>query len=126
MNTKHLAAYLNDHLAGSELAIELLNHLIDTFPDSAASKVAEPIREEVISDRKELESIMTALRIHQSTVRKGSAWVSEKFARLKLLVDDVGAGEFRRMETTELISLGIEGKRASGWSLRRSHRTLRN
>lgn len=111
MNSKHLATYLNDHLAGSEMALELLDHLIATFPNSTASKLDEMIRAEVVSDRGELEAIMANLGIHQSSTRKATAWLGEKLTQLKLRVDDSSAGSFRLFEATELISLGIEGKR---------------
>ncbi|MBN9518814.1 hypothetical protein J0H58_09885 [bacterium] len=53
----HLATYLNDHLAGSTAALELLEHLERTHPDLAPSLAV--LRRDIEDDRRELEALMT-------------------------------------------------------------------
>jgi hypothetical protein len=110
MTSKHLETYLNDHLAGSETALEMLAYLISAYPNSDVEAIARDVRADVMADRKELESLMSRLGIAQSSIRKASAWLSEKLAQLKLRMDDASGGEFRLLEATEAIVLGITGK----------------
>ena len=68
------------------------------------------MRADIEADRKELEGLMARWGVSQSPPRKASAWVGEKLAELKLRLDDPAAGAFRLLETTEAVSVGIEGK----------------
>jgi hypothetical protein len=111
MASKHLATYLNDHLAGSVTAIELLAYLASAYAGSDIAQFATTLREDVIADRKVLEELMERLGVPQSAPRKASAWIVEKMAQLKLRWDDPAGGSFRLFEAMEAVSLGIEGKR---------------
>ncbi|MDB5329696.1 MAG: hypothetical protein JWP03_847 [Phycisphaerales bacterium] len=108
---KHLATYLNDHLAGSVTLLELLSHLASAYADTPVARFATELHGDIAADRATLESLMEMLHIPQSAMRKASAWVAEKFAQLKLRLDDHSGGALRLLEATEVISLGIEGKR---------------
>src|SRR5215207_2466754 len=112
MSHKHLATYLNDHLAGAITAIDLLSHLESAYAGAEPAGWAAALRADVEADRRELEGLMARWGVSQSPPRKASAWVGEKLAELKLRLDDPSAGPFRLMETTEALSLGIEGKRS--------------
>lgn len=120
MNHKHLSTYLNDHLAGSVGAVELLDHLASTCADSGAGAFAAGMRDEIIADRKVLEQLMADLDISQSKTRQVSAWVAERLSALKMRFDDPGSSAFRLFESFEAISLGLEGQR----SLWRALKTL--
>jgi hypothetical protein len=105
----HLGIYLNDHLAGSAAALELLAELGNApGPD----QWAVDLRTEIAADRDELEELMQKAAIAPSTTRQVAAWVSEKLAQLKTRVDDPGRGVLRRLELIEALALGIDGKRA--------------
>ncbi|MGE0517605.1 MAG: hypothetical protein AB7P78_01200 [Candidatus Binatia bacterium] len=112
MAKDQLATYLNDHLAGSVVAIELMEHLEAVHAHSPIGRAVGEVRGEVIADRQALESLMTHLQIPESRTRKATAWVTEKLTELKLRVDDPAAGALRLLEALEAISLGIEGKRS--------------
>lgn len=109
---EHLATYLNDHLAGSVVAIELMEHLESTFADTPVAAFVAELRADVEADRRELEALMAQLQIAESRTRKASAWLAEKFTELKLRLDDPAGGELRLFESYEALSLGIEGKRS--------------
>jgi hypothetical protein len=111
MTDRDLATYLNDHLAGSEVALELLDHLNRLVPDSAVGQFAADLKTEIAADRQELEALMACLQIAQSRTRKVAAWVTEKFTELKLILDDRHAGALRLLEIWDALSIGIEGKR---------------
>ena len=118
MDNPHLATYLNDHLAGSEAAIELLDHLEAEHAGTQIAMLAAGLREDIVADRRELEALMARLGISQSATRKTTAWLSEKAAQLKLRLDDPKGGNLRLLEIFEALSLGIEGKRLLWRSLK--------
>ena len=111
MSDGHLATYLNDHLAGSEVALELLEHLQRLVPGAPAGQFAAELQAEIAADRQELEALMARFQIPHSRTRKVAAWISEKFTQLKLLLDDRKGGALRLLEIWDALSLGIEGKR---------------
>jgi hypothetical protein len=111
MPTDYLATYLNDHLAGSTLAIELLDDLEQKTEEEGKSFFAE-LRSDVVADRHELQSLMNRLGMRESALRKAAAWISEKLTHLKLSLDDKSAGPLWRLEALEALSFGVEGKLA--------------
>ena len=111
MATEQIATYLNDHLAGSVVAIELIETLESTHAGTPLENFFSELRADVIADRKELESLMDGLHIQRSKTRRASAWFTEKFTELKLRLDDPGKGALRLLESVEVLALGIEGKK---------------
>jgi hypothetical protein len=112
MAEDHIVNYLNDHLAGSVVAIELMENLEATYEGKPIAAFIATLRGEVEADREELEQIMNQLEISESRPRKASAWLTEKFTQLKLRLDDPTHGDLRLLESLEALSLGIEGKRS--------------
>ena len=111
MANEHLATYLNDHLSGSVVALELLEHLESSYAGTPLETFFKDLTAEITADREKLEGLMSQLEIAESRPRKASAWVTEKITALKLLVDDPVDGDLRLFESLEALSLGIEGKR---------------
>ena len=70
---------LNDHLAGSVVALDLLDHLAATHSKDRLRHFFKELRADVASDRDELERLMKDLNIDQSRTRKASTWLAEKF-----------------------------------------------
>jgi hypothetical protein len=112
MGDDHIATYLNDHLAGSVMALELLDHLEATHSESELSTFFKQLRADVTADQDELQRLMDHLDIGESRTRKASAWLAEKMTELKLRFDDPEDGGLRLFESLEALSLGIEGKRS--------------
>ncbi len=112
MAEQHLATYLNDHLAGSVVALELLEHLEGTHTDSWLKDFFQQLTADIVADRDELQRLMETLNISESRTRKASAWLAEKVTELKLRLDDLRGGSLRLFESLEALSLGIEGKRS--------------
>jgi hypothetical protein len=111
MADKHIATYLNDHLAGSAGALELLEHLEAAHAGTDIGRFAAALRTEIAADQQELQGIMERLEIAESRTRKASAWFAEKVSELKLRLDDPAGGALRLLQSLEALSLGIEGKR---------------
>ncbi|HEY7501375.1 MAG TPA: hypothetical protein VH740_22835 [Vicinamibacterales bacterium] len=107
-----LSIYLNDHLAGSVVALEMLEHLERAYAGKSVQRFAAELRADIEADRGELRKLMSHLSIAESRARQATAWMAEKMTLLKLRFDDWAAGDFRLFEALEALSLGIEGKRS--------------
>ncbi len=113
-----LAIYMNDHLAGSVIALELLEYLQAEWPVSPEVAVLATLRADIETDRDTLVRLMARQEIDVSKPRQATAWITEKLGELKLRIDDPGMGALRQLEALETISLGIEGKRGLWEALR--------
>jgi len=111
MANEHLKTYLNDHLAGSVAAVELLERLRDEHDGTPLHRFLAELRTEVLADRQELKTLMSSLQIDESKARKASAWLTEKLTEIKLQVDDPAHGALRLLQALEVLTLGIEGKK---------------
>jgi hypothetical protein len=112
VNRDNLSTYLNDHLAGSIAALELLEHLAVSTDDDGHEAFVCDLREAIRADQDVLRRLLAELSLPESTTRKVGAWFMEKAGELKLKVDgptDAGLG---RLEALEGLLLGITGKRA--------------
>jgi hypothetical protein len=112
MATTSLDTYLNDHLAGSTMALELLAHLEADDAQASVSAILSALRAEITADRQELEVLMERLGIPARHPRRAVAWLAEKVGRIKLRWDDERGGRLRLLQGVETIAIGIEGKRA--------------
>jgi hypothetical protein len=110
MADEHLATYLNDHLAGSTAAIELMEELEESHRGTELARKIAQLRADVEADRRELQGLIDRLNVSESAPRKAAAWLAGKFAELKLRMDDSAQGPLRLFESLEVLSLGIEGK----------------
>ncbi|HWM62673.1 MAG TPA: hypothetical protein VNP96_01635 [Solirubrobacterales bacterium] len=108
---RFLRIYLNDHLAGSMLGVELARRLSSSNEDDAemGPPLAE-IRAEIEADRVTLERVMDRLGIGRSHVKPAGAWVAEKLGRLKLNGQLRGYSPLSRLVELEMLLLGITGK----------------
>jgi hypothetical protein len=117
MSAQYIATYLNDHLAGSVTAIELLTTLADKHTGTPLEAFAATLRAEIEADQRELKTLIDKVGFGPGVVRTAVAWLAEKAAGLKLAADDPAGAELRLLESLEVLSLGIEGKRCLWLSL---------
>ena len=111
MANQNLATYLNDHLAGSVAALELLEYLEKTQTGKAMGRFVPELRADIAADRRELEALMARLHIAASPSRAAAARLAERMTEIKLRLDDPAGGALRLLEILEALSAGIEGKR---------------
>jgi hypothetical protein len=112
MSRETLTTYLNDHLAGSVAALELLDHLIGHQKGTSSEAALAQLRREVEKDQKTLQALLLEIGGQVSRVRQAAAWLTEKLGRAKLRLDDSGSGSFHMLEALEVLALGIQGKAA--------------
>ena len=110
MSRKHLSTYLNDHLAGSVAAVEILDRLMQEAEDLAP--LLGQLKRDIEWDREQLKNLMSRLKIAESPLRKAGGWIAERMTEMKLEIDDDSRGRLRRLELLEALVLGIGGKLA--------------
>lgn len=116
MSTHGAARYLNDHLAGSAAALDLIDALIHRTRDTDRTQVLTQLRVEVEADQAVLRAIMTRYGVEQSRLKQAAAWLAEKAGEAKLAVSGVGETETAWLTAWEMLELGIHGK-AALWRL---------
>ncbi len=105
-----LTVYLQDHLAGSVQAIELVEFLCDQHKGDPLGVFASGLLVEIRADQEVLQRLADRMG-GSSSLKELTAWVAEKIARLKLSAKDKhDLGSFQALE---LLELGIHGK----WAL---------
>ena len=112
MSREGLITYLNDHLAGSVAALELLDYLIRLRRGTEGERALAAVRTEVEEDQQTLQSLLGEVGGKESRVRQAAAWLTEKLAQAKLRLDEPGSGELQTLEALEALALGIQGKAA--------------
>lgn len=110
MKNDDLSTYLNDHLAGSVGAIELVDHLIKKYKDQPIAEFCQEIRHDIAADQEELSDMMKALDIGESRLLQTGVWVAEKFSRVKLRLEGGETGKMGLLLAWEGLVLGIKGK----------------
>jgi hypothetical protein len=118
MQSKLLAIYLNDHLAGASAGAAVAQRAAGSNRDNdtyypTLSTVAEEIRE----DRASLLAIMNALKVGTDPVKQALAWTVEKARRLKLNGHLFNYSPLSRLDELEFLVLGVTGKLALWHSL---------
>jgi hypothetical protein len=113
-----LSIYLNDHLAGSTLGVNLARRAAGSNRGTSYGPVLEAIAEEIDEDRAALVEVMERLSVGQDRLKVAFAWGAEKAGRLKLNGELLGYSPLSRLEELEALSLGVEGKLALWRALR--------
>jgi hypothetical protein len=104
-----LSTYLNDHLAGSVAALELLDHLIEAYEGKPLEKFFKDLRDDVSADQEVLRKLLQRFA-KESAIRKAGAWIAEKFTRAKIKTAGEKVGEMGLLQALEVLVLGITGK----------------
>lgn len=105
-----LAVYLNDHLAGATVGVELSHriarqHAGDPLGDDMAHLAAQ-----IRQDREVLLQIMRDLRMPVRRYKVCQAWLGEKAARMKLNGRVVRRSPLSTLIELETLQLGVQGK----------------
>jgi hypothetical protein len=103
-----LATYLHDHLAGADMAIELLQAMEKRQKDESLGQFAGHILAQVRQDRDTLQHLADAVGSGPNVLKEFTAWLAERASRMKL--GEGAAGEFGTFEALEFLALGIQGK----------------
>lgn len=112
MSLEVYKTYLNDHLAGSVAAIELVDHLRELSNNPGREALLSRLRSEIEEDQTVLRELLKEVGGSESKFRKAAAWLTEKLGEAKLKLDHPEGGELQWLEALETLGLGIQGKLA--------------
>jgi hypothetical protein len=121
---EELTNYLNDHLAGSVGAMELLDRLLETYAGKPLERFFRDLREDIRHDQEQLKELMQKLGAQESATRKAGAWIAEKLSRPKIDLSDGSKGDLGLFLALEALVLGITGKRSLWRALQCASRTM--
>lgn len=108
---RFLAIYLNDHLAGATLGVELARRLRSSNRGDA--EMGEPLAQicaEIEADRATLVRLMNRLDIDRDRLKPLLARLGERLGRLKLNGQITGYSPLSRVLELEILSGGVGGK----------------
>jgi hypothetical protein len=108
---KELDSYLNDHLAGSVGALELIGHWATAHKGEPLGAFFADLEAEIKADQGKLCQVMGALGVEESKMRQAGAWVAEKVGRARLKIAGDGPDSLGLVLTLEGLIMGIVGKK---------------
>ena len=119
IETRPLAIYLQDHLAGATAGSEVAHRTRDSNEDEGElGDFLKTLSRQIDEDRGVLIEMMDHLGIDRSRVKISGAWVGERLGRLKLNGQLTGYSPLSRLIEFEALAIGITGKRQLWESLR--------
>jgi len=104
-------SYLNDHLAGSISALELIAHWVKVHKGEPLGGFFVEIEREIKADQDTLRDVMRTLGVEESKVRQASAWAAEKVGRARLIIAGDEQGSLGLVLTLEGLIMGVTGKK---------------
>jgi hypothetical protein len=117
-----LAIYLNDHLGGATLGVELARRLrASNQGDPEFGPVLAEVCAEIEADRETLKAVMDRLGVGQSKIKPLAAVLAERVGRLKLNGRLWGYSPLSRLDELELLQIGVAGKRRLWRALEHTH-----
>lgn len=110
MTNAYLAIYLNDHLAGSVVGVELCKRARASNEGSELGETLAEICAEIEADQRTLRQLMDHLLVAESRIKPVGAWLAEKLGRLKLNGQLHGYSPLSRVVELEGLETGVAGK----------------
>ena len=111
MDVELLGTYLNDHLAGSMVGVELSRRARRSNEGTPLGRHLTELAKEIEEDRASLKAVMARLDVGEDRLKMGAGWLGEKAGRLKPNNRLFGYSPLSRVVELEGLMLGVEGKR---------------
>ena len=108
---KDLDSYLNDHLAGSISALELIAHWAEAHKGEPLGRFFVEIEREIKADQDKLREVMRILEVEESKMREAGAWAAEKVGRARLIIAGDEPRSLGLVLTLEGLVMGVTGKK---------------
>lgn len=106
-----LSIYMNDHLAGATVGVELARRLRSSnADDDSFGPPTARICAELEADRETLEATMEQLGVSRRRLKPVGAWLGEKLGRFKLNGQLTGYAPLSRLVELELLYIGLTGQ----------------
>jgi hypothetical protein len=110
MADKAIDVYLNDHLAGAMLGIELAGQIQSQNQGTTLGEVMESLAPQIEHDRQTLIELMRQMDSSKNPVKQATAWIAEKASRAKFSGMTSGEPELGTFMSLETLVLGVQGK----------------
>jgi hypothetical protein len=107
---KELDSYLNDHLAGSIGAIELIAHWAKLYQGEPLGAFFTDLESEIKADQDRLRDLMRCIGVEESKVRQAGAWAAEKLGLARFVVAGDEPDGLGLVLVLEGLIMGITGK----------------
>jgi len=107
---KELDSYLNDHLAGSIGAIELIAHWAKLYRGKPLGAFFTDLESEIKADQDRLRDLMRCLGVEESKVRQAGAWAAGKLGLARFVIAGDEPGGLGLVLVLEGLIMGITGK----------------
>ena len=114
--SKYLATYLNDHLMGATLGVELVRRAARENQGSELGAFLSGLAQEIDDDRDTLLALMSELGVKPDRLKVAAGWTGEKVGRLKPNAQLRGYSPLSPLVELEGLLIGIQGKLAM-WSV---------
>src|SRR3954466_15190584 len=111
MPARYLPIYLNDHLTGSTIGVELVKRARSENEGTELGSFLGELCRELVEDRRALMSLMRNLGIAPSGAKIAAGWIAEKLGRLKLNGEVKEYSPLSRVLELEGLRSGIDAKR---------------
>jgi hypothetical protein len=115
--SKYLATYLNDHLLGATVGMELARRAAGENEGSELGEFLAALAREIEDDRKTLLALMGELGVKPDRLKVVAGWAAEKLGRLKPNAQLRGYSPLSPLVELEGLLIGIQGKLAMWRSL---------
>ena len=112
MPTNALRRYLQDHLAGSVAALQLMETLADHERGLPLEQRLRGLHSEVTEEQERLKAILARLEGQESSLKRATAWLTQKLHRGRLALVERAEPALARLEGLESLALGLQGKLA--------------
>lgn len=118
---RRLDIYLNDHLAGATVGVELSRRAARNSRGTPRGEFLERLHRDIVEDRRTLQGVVRALGVDASPMKPAVGWVAEKVARLKLNGRIRGHSPLSNLLELEGLEAGVAGKRSLWQALARAY-----
>ena len=108
----NLEIYLTDHLAGADAACDVLARLTRQYPNGDLGRDLRDLLTEIRADKRTLEELCVTVGARSTAFKRAGGWLVEKAGRLKLSFRSERDAALSLLESLELLSIGVLGKRA--------------
>jgi hypothetical protein len=115
-----LATYLNEHLAGAMVAIDLAGKAADRNRGDRLGVFLAELLKAIDEDRVSLEGVIERLGVEKGGVKATAGRVVEKVSRLRLHEKVTGDPHLSRVLELETLIIGVTGKLRLWHSLQES------
>ena len=110
MPDKAMDVYLNDHLAGAMLGIELAQQLRSRNAGTPLGDAMVALTPQIEMDRQTLIGLMQRIGSPRNPFKQAGAWLTGKSSRVKFWGLTSGEPELGNFMALESLALGVQGK----------------